>query len=231
MNIVVIPARGGSKGIPGKNILPIAGKPLIAWSVEQARKAACVDKVYVTTDGADISAAAKAAGAEVIDRPAELATDTASSEAALLHALAEIERRGGAVDKVVFLQATSPVRESSDIEQAVARLERENADSLFSCRRLEDYFIWEEDGGAYKSVTYDYKIRKPRQQIKPQYLENGSIYVCKSELLKKERNRLGGKITAYEMPFWKSFQIDSQEDIEICEFYLRARILGEKVFK
>ncbi|HAY22510.1 MAG TPA: acylneuraminate cytidylyltransferase [Desulfobacterales bacterium] len=231
MNAAIIPARGGSKGISGKNVMLIAGKPLIAWSVEQALNAACVDKVYVTTDGADIAAAARKAGAEVIDRPAELATDTASSEAALLHALETIEKKSGPVEKVVFLQPTSPVRESSDIEKAVALLAEKKADSLFSCRRLEDYFIWEEEGGAYKSVTYDYKSRKPRQQIKPQYLENGSLYVFKSEVLKKERNRLGGKIAAYEMPFWKSFQIDRPEDIEICEFYLRARVLGEKILK
>lgn len=231
MNVAIIPARGGSKGIPGKNVLPIAGRPLIAWSVAQAREAACVDRVYVTTDGADIAAAARAAGAEIVDRPPEFATDTASSEAALLHALELIEKSAGPVENVVFLQATSPVRESSDIEKAMALLETGGGDSLFSCRRLEDYFIWEQEGGTYKSVTYDYKSRKPRQQITPQYLENGSIYIFKSSLFKSERNRLGGKITAYEMPFWKSFQIDSPEDIEICEFYMRTRLLKQKAFK
>lgn len=227
--VAVIPARGGSKGIPRKNILPVAGKPLIAWSIEAARGAKLVDGVYVSTDDVEIAAAARQYGAEVIDRPAELATDVASSEDALLHAMDAIKRTRR-VDLLVFLQATSPVRESVDIDNAIRQLQSTGADSLFSCLAVEDHFMWEKAGDSYRSVNYDYRRRKLRQNIEPRYLENGSIYVLAPELLRKENNRLGGKIGIYEMPFWKSFQVDNLDDLAVCEYYLRTRLLGEKAF-
>lgn len=224
MNITVIPARGGSKSIPRKNIINVAEKPLIAWSIEQARKSRLVDRVFVTTDDARIAAVSGKYGAEVIRRPKELATDTASSEAALIHALSVIER-DVSVDRAVFLQATSPLREKDDIDNALECFDRNGADSLFSCTKMEDYFIWEKRGNGYASVNYDFRNRKRRQDIKPQYLENGSIYIFKPGILRKYGNRLGGKIAVYEMAFWKSFQIDEPEDIGICEYYLRRKIL------
>ena len=91
--------------------------------------------------------------------------------------------------------------------------------------KLEDYFIWEERGGKFESTNYDYHDRKPRQDIKPQYLENGSIYAFKPNILRKEKNRLGGKISIYEMEEWKSHQIDAPEDLRICEHYIKDKKL------
>ncbi len=227
MNVVIIPARGGSKGIPRKNIVDVAGQPLIAWSIKQARSSELVDAVFVSTDDGEIAEVAQRYGAEAIARPAELATDASPSEDVLLHAIDFIERdKSIRIDIVIFLQATSPVREKDDIDNAVRRFLLEKADSLFSCTRIEDHFIWEERGGDYISVNYDYRRRRRRQDIKPQYVENGSIYVFRPELIRSQRNRLGGKITIYEMPFWKSFQIDELDDIGICEYYLKTRILS-----
>jgi len=226
--VAIIPARGGSKGIPRKNIIPVAGKPLVAWSIEQARHSELVEKVFVSTDDNEIADISRRYGADVVERPAELSSDTASSEDALTHAIDTIERgMTTAIETVVFLQATSPVRGKEDINNAIRLFRDEKADSLFSCMKLEDYFIWEKNDNRYVSVNYDYRNRKRRQDIKPQYLENGSIYVFPPVTLRKHHNRLAGKIVAYEMDHWKSFQIDDKEDVEICEYYLRNKIAKE----
>jgi len=205
MNIVIIPARGGSKGIPKKNIIDLAGRPLIAWSIEQAKNSQLVDVVFVSTDDDEIA------------------------DISLLHAIDFIEcEKKIAVDIVVFLQATSPVRERADIDNAIRRFLLGKADSLFSCVRLRDYFIWEKGKDNYFSVNYDYHYREPRQHVRPQYLENGSIYIFTPELVRREHNRLGGKIEIYEMESWKSFQIDNWDDVDICEYYIKTRLLKQE---
>jgi len=229
--VAIIPARGGSRGIPRKNVIDVAGKPLIVWSIDAARAASAVDDVYVSTDDAEIAAVSRQCGAVVIERPAELAGDSSPSESALLHCLDRIEERGTAVSLVVFLQATSPVREGHDIDAAVELLRETGADSLFSCTKIEDYFMWEEAADGPRSVNYDFRSRKPRQDIAPRFLENGSIYVFTPGILREGHNRLGGKIAMYEMPFWKSWQIDDPDDIGLCEYYIRTRLLGEAAFR
>ncbi len=223
--IAIIPARGGSKSIPGKNIISFCGKPLIAWSIECALQSGCVDKVYVTTDDVEIAEVSRRYGAEVIMRPAELATDTASSDAALLHAIAEIEKQKK-VDVVLFLQATSPLRTSNDIADAVALFFKERADSLFSAAKLDDFCAWKKDGNEYHSATFDYLNRGRRQDREPYFLENGSLYLFKNELFKKNKNRMGGKIAVSLMPLWKSYEIDNADDLETCEYYMKRKILG-----
>ncbi len=224
MNIAIIPARGGSEGVPGKNIIDVAGKPLIAWSIEQAKAAKLVDDVFVSTDDKQIAEVSRKYGAKVIDRPAELASNTARSEAALIHAIGVIEKEHKIeIGIIVFLQATSPIRQNNDIDNAIEIFTEQKADSLFSCTRIEDHFIWEERDGNYSSVNYDFQDRKMRQDIKPQYLENGSIYLFKPELIKKKHNRLGGKIAIFEMPPWKSFQIDRRDDLSVCEYYIKDK--------
>lgn len=225
--ICIIPARGGSKSIPQKNIIAFCGKPLIAWSIEQALDSKYVDKVYVTTDDKKIGEISEKYGAKVIWRPAELATDTSSSEDALLHAISIIETQTN-IDAVLFLQATSPVRESKDIDEAIEKFLSENADSLFSAAILEDFCVWKLEDNDLKSVTYDYKNRGRRQDREPYYLENGSIYIFKVDTIKKYHNRLGGKIVFYPMPLWKSYEIDTYEDMELCEYYMKNRILYKR---
>ncbi len=138
---VVIPARAGSKGIIGKNIIDFCEKPLIAWSIEQALNSSSVSGVYVSTDGEDIAKISEQYGAKVIWRPGELASDTASSEDALIHAIGEIEKQEQ-FESMVFLQATSPIRRNNDIDDAIREFEGGNYDSLFSMAMLDDYCMW-----------------------------------------------------------------------------------------
>lgn len=222
--VVIIPARGGSKGIPKKNITPFCGKPLLAWSILQAKGATEVDEVYVSTDDAEIAAVAREFGVQVIARPAAISDDAATSESALEHALSEIDPAGSAVSLVVFLQATSPVRESSDIDNAVRKIRAEKANSLFSGPTLRDFGIWGYDAdGQLTSITYDYTKRGRRQDAPLQHLENGSIYVFTPETLFAHHNRLGGKIAISEMELWKSFEIDEPSDVALCELIFKAK--------
>jgi len=225
--VAIIPARGGSKGIPHKNIMNFCGKPLLHWSVNAGTESKYVSKTYVSTDDKKISRIARESGAEIIMRPNKIATDISSSEDALIHAINTIEKKMP-VDIVVFLQATSPLREHGDIDSAIERFINTKVHSLFSASKLKDYFIWEKINDKYTSVNYDYLNRKPRQEIKTQYLENGSIYIFTPELIKREHNRLGGNIGIYEMPDWKSYQIDDIDDIEICEYYFSRKILNHE---
>ncbi len=165
------------------------------------------------------------------DRPS-LVTDTATSESALLHALDQVEKSSGnKVELVVFLQATSPLREVADIDGAVRKLRNDGADSLFSSSKLEDFFIWEQRPEGLNSLNFDFKKRTRRQNVKPQYVENGSIYVFKPEILRKYNNRLGGKIVLYPMSRWKSYEVDSYEDLELCKYYMEKIIKGKSVIE
>ncbi|EAW43114.1 acylneuraminate cytidylyltransferase [Nodularia spumigena CCY9414] len=217
--IALVPARGGSKGLPGKNIHLIGGKPLIAHSIQDAQEAHLVDQVYVSTDDAEIASVSHSYGAEVIQRPIELATDTASSESALIHALTEIEKTGINPELVVFLQCTSPLRTGSDIDRAIEQLRSENADSLLSVSPTHR-FLWHHVNGVTESINYDYRQRQRRQDMNPQYMENGSIYVFKPWVLKELNNRLGGKISLFVMNEEQSYDIDSLNDFEYVEFLL-----------
>ncbi len=222
----VILARGGSKGIHKKNIMDFAGKPLLTWSILQAFDSGVVDTVYVSSDSDEILDVAVRYGAVAIRRPDELATDTTTSEAALTHALDQIHReRGTDPERIIFLQATSPLRESSDIAGAVRAFDDQHVDSLFSDAVLDDFCAWAEEDGVLKGKTFDPWNRGRRQERKPLYLENGSIYIFKPSLLRNTGNRLGGKIGRYSMPFWKSFEIDTLENAELCELYFRKHLL------
>ena len=221
--LAVIPARGGSKGIPGKNILQLAGKPLVAYSIEQALATRTVSRVVVSTDSEEIAAVALAYGAEVVDRPDTISGDEASSELALLHCLEHLAANDGyAPDLVVFLQATSPLREASDIDAAVDALIEEGADSLFSAFPLHT-FVWRVGDSGPAPFNYD-PARRPRRQECPEDLaESGSIYVFRPWVLKECGSRVGGRVAVYRMSAWDSAQIDEPEDVPVVEFLLKSR--------
>jgi N-acylneuraminate cytidylyltransferase len=176
----------------------------------------------VSSDSDEILAVATNAGAKPIRRPSALATDAASSESALEHALQEIEKEDPEeIDYVVFLQATSPVRHPHDIDRALQVIVDEGADSLMSACPSLDFFLWGKTKSGLASLNYDYRNRKRRQDLETTYLENGSIYVFKPEMFRRERNRLGGKICVYEMDKNHSNQIDEPEDLDFCEYLLK----------
>ena len=223
---VIIPARAGSKGIIGKNIVTFCERPLISWSIIQALESEHVSGVYVSTDGEDIAAVSEKAGASIIWRPSELASDTSSSEDALRHAIREIENEEE-FESLIFLQATSPIRRADDIDKAVEFFLEGGYDSIFSMAVLEDFCMWKRKGDLLFSYSYDYKNRGRRQDREPIYLENGSIYIFKKNMFLEENNRLGGKIGMYEMPFECSYEIDSLKDVKICEFFMKNMIIDQ----
>jgi CMP-N,N'-diacetyllegionaminic acid synthase len=218
--VAIIPARGGSKRVPGKNLVPIAGRPLVVHTIEHALAARLVDEVWVSTDDDEIAAVAERAGAQVVRRPADIAGDDASSEAALLHALDA--RDAPDPDLVVFLQATSPVRAPGDVDAAIELLLAREADSLFSAHR-EAAFTWREVDGALTS-DYDHRERPRSQDMRPRWRENGSIYVVRPTILRAERNRLGGRVVVYEMGFWASFDLDDEHDAALLDWILTAKV-------
>ena len=220
--LAVVAARGGSKGIPHKNLVDLCGKPLIAWTVSQAGAAAGVDVVAVSSDSDDILAAAEAAGAVGVRRPNDISGDLASSEAAWLHALNQIDSKTDSFTRIVALQATSPIREASDIDHALEAFERDKLDSLFSVCEVEDYFNWRVGKDGPEPINYDYHDRRMRQQIEKRYLENGSFYVFVPQLLREKNNRLGGRIGMHVMERHKMFQIDRPEDIKLCAAIMRS---------
>ena len=223
-NIAIIPARGGSKGIPGKNIRLVGGKPLLAWSIEQARSATQISRIFVSTDSSEIGDVARDFEAEVIERPPEISGDTATSESCLAHALDYLKARENLEpDVVVFLQATSPLRDAADIQKALETLQRDQADSLFSACRGEG-FVWRVGkDGTPQSFTYDHQNRPRRQDAPEDLIENGSIYIFKPWVLRQFKNRLGGKISAYRMSALNSFQIDEPADLDLMEHLMSFR--------
>jgi YrbI family 3-deoxy-D-manno-octulosonate 8-phosphate phosphatase len=219
--LAIIPARGGSKGIPKKNIIHVAGKPLIAYTIIQALESKNVTRVVVSTDDSEIAHVARQYGAEVIERPGFLATDDSSSEDAILHVLDVLKNEENyEPDLVVLLQCTSPLRQAQDIDKAIDCMVINGADSLLSVS-VSHRFIWRKlPSGVLEPINYDYRHRPRRQDMEPNYLENGSIYIFKPWVIRKYRNRLGGKIHYYIMDYWSSFEIDEPEDLALCEWVL-----------
>jgi N-acylneuraminate cytidylyltransferase len=219
--IAIIPARGGSKRIPSKNLLPVGGMPLLRHSLVHARGSQRISEVWVSTDDPVIAALAAAEGARVVERPSEIAGDRATSESALLHALDHRRSLGlDDPDLVVFLQATSPARRAGDIDGAIAALEADGADSLFSACE-NNRLLWAVRDGVPESINYDYRKRQREQDMPRQFRENGSIYVFKPSVLREHANRLGGRMAVYEMDYWSSFQIDTPDHVELLDWVLR----------
>ncbi len=231
--VAIIPARGGSKGLKEKNIYPVAGKPLLAWTILQAQASTTIEKIFVSTDDCAIAQVASKYGAEVIVRPSELSGDKASSESAILHAASVIERDFNMpLSTIVFLQATSPLRKPGDIDRAVELFYQEGADSLISVTKADDLTLWESREGKWESVNFDYRNRGMRQDRPAQFIENGSIYIFKPEILSAFGNRIGEKLSAYEMEFWQTWEIDTLEEIDLIEYYLNKKNLtGQDVNK
>jgi N-acylneuraminate cytidylyltransferase len=215
--LAIIPARGGSKGIPRKNARPFLGKPLLAHSIEHARQAPSVTRIVVSTDDAEIAAVARRYGAEVVTRPAEISGDTARSEAALSHVLDHLQAAEGyEPELVVFLQATSPLRQPGAVQAAIDLLRRERADSLFSAYPAHGP-VWRSQGERIESLAGDDRGRPDRRAIGEDLIENGSIYIFKPRILREHHARPGGKIAVYRMDILQSLRVDRLGDIDLLE--------------
>lgn len=220
--LAIIPARGGSKGVPGKNVRNVGGQPLLAWSIQQARDASKVDRVIVSTDSEEIARVAESHGGEVpFRRPAAISGDTATTESAMLHAIAELASTGYKPDCVVLLQATSPLRKQGAIDAAIDLFEQGGNDSLVSVCASHALF-WRNPGAP--QALYDYQHRPRRQDISPaerEYRENGSIYVTRTDRLMAAENRLVGKVAMFEMSEEESWEVDSEADLVVVDALLR----------
>jgi N-acylneuraminate cytidylyltransferase len=227
--IAVIPARGGSKGIPGKNIKNIAGQPLIAYSIKAALETKCVDRVIVSTDDQAIADIAEANGAEVIFRPTEISGDLASSESALLHVLQVLnEKEGFQPDMLVFLQCTSPLTLSEDIDGTVKALIQANADTSFAAAPFH-YYLWSVDAnGQAEGINHVKSNRPMRQQREGQFIEAGAVYVMRVGGFLEKKHRFFGKTVLYEIPEERCFEIDEPVDLLIAEQMIKESCKSKK---
>ena len=213
LTVAIIPARGGSKGVPRKNVQRVGGIPLIERAVRAAAAASAVDLVVVSTDDDEIAAVSEAAGARVIRRPPEIAGDTASSESALLHVLDELAAAGQSVDTVVFVQATSPFIPSAGIEEAVAHIREDRFDSVFSAH--ETYgFLWRRaDNDDAAAINHDAAHRPRRQDREPHYLETGAFYAFRADGFRDAQHRFFGRIGIVEVPELTAIEIDDAQQL------------------
>lgn len=203
MILGLIPARGGSKGVPGKNIKMIYNKPLIVWTIEAALKSKRLDKIVVSTDSQEIADIARAAGAEILMRPAELATDTSSTQDVMVHAIENYP-----CDTLVLLQCTSPVRGEGLIDECIKEFEEGDFDSLATG------FICD-----YKEYG---KNTLPRQQIQGFFYDDGNVYVIKAKNI-LAGDRYGEKIGRKFISRWENAEID-----EPFDFWLLEKILEKQ---
>ena len=210
--VAVIPARGGSKQVPRKNVMPIGGVPLVARAIEAARAAPQIDRVVVSTDDAEIAEISRRYGAEVIDRPARLSGDTASSEAALLHALEEL----GDVEVLAFLQATSPFIESAALGRAVDRVRSGAEDVVFSA--FETYaFLWQQTESGAVGVNHDAAHRPRRQDREPHFHETGAFYVMRAAGFAEAKHRFFGRVGIELADERSAIEIDSADQAQLAQ--------------
>lgn len=226
MNVAFIPVRGGSKSIPLKNIRPICGKPLVYWTIRAACGCRSIDRVYIATDSERIretvesfrngKEAALFSKAEVIGRSAESASDTASTESAMLEFADAYE-----FDNIALIQATSPLLEAEDLDRGFDAFETEGTDSVLSVVR-QKRFHWENDGNGFAHPTnYDVFRRPRRQEFEGYLVENGAFYICSRTDLLRTRNRVSGNIRAVEMKEDSFFEIDEPSDWVIIEALMK----------
>lgn len=223
----MIPARGGSKGIPLKNLRTVAGAPIVVRAVRAASAAGTVDLVVVSTDDDRIAEASSSAGAHVVRRPAELSGDAASSESAVLHALDSLA--GPDPEVVLLVQCTSPFTTPADVDGTVAALERENADCAFTAA-LTHRFLWRRDSsGAASGVNHDPAVRLPRQQLEPEYVETGAVYAMRTAGFRATQHRFFGRIVMHEVQSWRALEIDEPEDLAVADALAARRELPAQV--
>lgn len=212
---ILIPARGGSKGIPNKNIKFFAGKPLIVHSIEYGLNSKIIEEIFVSTDDDEIAQISTEAGANILHRPASISTDKSTTESAIEHF---IQSKNKKPDIIVLLQATSPIRPTGSLDKIITNFINEEFDSLLSICPTHRFY-W----NINKNIAipnHDFMNRPLRQEIKSKdkiFVENGSIYIFTLEHFQNTGNRLGGKIGFVEWPEEYSLEIDSPQDFFIAE--------------
>ena len=207
--VTIIPARGGSKGIKNKNLIEVSGQPLISYVVKESLKSK-TDETWVSSDSDKILDYANTLGAKTIKRPPEISDDLAISESTLLHFADNVD-----FDSLIFIQATSPLLISEDINRGIKMLK--DYDSVVSVTE-NNQLLW-----SNNNPMYEISNRKRRQDSPKSYLETGGIFITKRSGLIKSRNRLNGRIGLLKIPKIRSFDIDTVEDLDVVEVILNDR--------
>ena len=215
--LAIIPARSGSKRLPRKNILDLAGKPLIAWTIEAALESKYIDRIVVSTDSKEISSISRKYGADVpFMRPDELATDETTSIDVVLHQLDQLEECNDSYSYVILVQPSSPLRTAENIDESVELLKSRNSDAVISVCKVEHSPLWCNTipaDGSLLNFLDDSILNKRSQDLNQYYRLNGAIYLCNIKLLKKEKNFfLKSNSIAYKMNEEQSIDIDSKND-------------------
>lgn len=218
--VAVVPARGGSKGVAGKNLARVGGVPLVVRAVAAAR-AAGIATVAVSTDDAAIAEVARAADAIVVDRPADLAGDTATSESALVHALDTLAATGIRPRVLAFLQATSPFQEPEALRRAVLTVLDGRADSVFSAFPTSA-FLWRDSGDGATGVNHDASFRPRRQDREPHHQETGAFYVLDAAGFRTAGFRFFGRVAIEEVDPDRALEIDSPAELELARLLAPA---------
>jgi N-acylneuraminate cytidylyltransferase len=229
--LCIIPARGGSKGVPRKNIRDLAGKPLIYWTIKAALESGVIDRLVVSTEDAEIAEVAQLCGAEVINRPLELASDGALTEPVMLHALEEVEKGGYHPDYVSLIQCTSPFLTGDVVRNVVEKLVN-NPDLFDSCGtyyKPHYAFRWKKTDTEHFESEYPVMNRPRRQDLNLEYpyCGAGACYIISAELFKKTQNRYGGdeaRIGGIEVSEQDALQIDSEYDLLIANELMKQKL-------
>jgi len=224
--LAVIAARGGSKGLPQKNILPVVDKPLIAYSIEAALKSSLLDRTIVSTDDDEIAEVAKRFGAEIpFLRPSQLAEDDSLAQPVIAHAAQWLEEHEGYLpDYLMLLQPTSPLRTANDIDNAITIALENDADGVVGLCHTKHHPYWTkqvaEDGQISNFVPLDQAYDR-RQTLPPAYAVNGAMYLVKRQVLLEQETFYTDKTYAYIMPVERSLDVDTTWDLHIAELILR----------
>ena len=229
--LALVPARGGSKGLPGKNLRSLCGRPLIQWSIDTALASKEISAVVVSTDDEKIAAVAASAGAEVpFLRPPDLADDSASSIDVVIHALDFLESKGRVFDIVLLLEPTSPLREVADIQVALQRLVDTGATSIVSVCRAESthpaFMFRNNEKGRIEPFLSASPTALRRQEIEPLFYLDGTLYASTVEALRQRCSFYHEDTLAYEVAKWRALEIDDIEDFQMIEAIAKYKELA-----
>lgn len=228
----IILARGGSKGIPGKNIKAFCEKPLIAWSIDQGLKSKKIDELIVSTDSKEIADISLQYGAKVpFIRPSHLSEDTSSSIDAIFHAVKFYKDKGYNFEKVILLEPTSPLRDTTDIEKAFEILEsNKKAKSIVGIAHVSgahpDFLVKLDSEKFITFYKNDFNFKR-RQELEDLFFFEGSLYISYTDTLIERKSFYHNQTMGYVMPKWKAFEIDESEDFIIAESIMQAKLAGK----
>jgi len=223
--LAIIPARGGSRRLPGKNIRKLLGKPLIVWTIEQAKKSKYIDKLIVSTDDKAIAEISKKYGAEVIKRPKILAIDRAKTIDVIFHLLSVLKKEKYDPEIIVLLQPTSPLRTVKDIDNAIELFLKNKCESVISIYESGHSPYWSfKIGKKYLEPIFSRKyLKQMRQDLPRAYIPNGAIYISRPKVLLKYKSFYCKKILPYIMPAVRSIDIDNETDFKLAELLLKKQ--------